>query len=137
VLLKLTAYGVLSRGLLSGSVTPTRPAQRSDLRGHLPRFSGENLTRNLALANSLRSIATEKGVTASQLAIAWVLSRGQDIFPLIGARRRAQLAEALGATALSLSSADLERIEAAVPTSAVAGDRYPAAHMAHLESERQ
>jgi aryl-alcohol dehydrogenase-like predicted oxidoreductase len=85
---------------------------------------------------SLRAIATEKGATVAQLAIAWVASRGEDIVPLIGSRTRAQLAEALGALDVRLTSEDLARIERAVPASAVAGDRYPTPLMKHLDSER-
>ena len=128
----VTAYGVLSRGLLSGST----PAAKGDFRAHMPRFSGENRARNEALIASLRTVATEKGVTPSQLAIAWVLAKGDSIVPVIGARTRPQLAEALGALSVALSAADLSRIEAAVPASAVAGTRYDERQMRMLDSER-
>jgi aryl-alcohol dehydrogenase-like predicted oxidoreductase len=128
----VTAYGVLSRGLLSGST----PAGPGDFRAYLPRFSGENAERNRQLVQALEALALEKGVTASQLAIAWVLARGRNIVPLVGARTRLQLQESLGAREVQLSSADLARIEAAVPASAVAGTRYDAHQMQMLDSER-
>ena len=132
----VTAYGVLSRGLLSGHWSKEHSENSQDFRGHLPRFSGENLDRNLLLVEALRSIAQEQNATVAQLAIAWVLSQGDDIVPLIGARRRNRLDEALGALDLRLTDDDLTRIEAAVPHNAVAGDRYHADQMAMLDSER-
>src|SRR5207247_266894 len=107
-----------------------------DFRAHLPRFSGENREQNLRLVDALRTIAAEKGASVAQLAIAWVLSRGEDIVPLVGARRRDRLAEALGALDVRLSAEDLASIERAVPPGAVAGDRYAAEQMAMLDSER-
>ncbi len=133
----LTAYGVLSRGLLSGHWSKERSQQATDFRGHLPRFSGENLDRNLSLVEALRGIAQEHDATVAQVVIAWVFSRGNDIIPLIGARRRDRLQEALGALDLHLSDNDLARIEAAVPPDAVAGDRYDAGQMAMLDSEKR
>jgi aryl-alcohol dehydrogenase-like predicted oxidoreductase len=132
----LTAYGVLSRGLISGHWSPDRTLAGSDFRARAPRFQGENLQRNLALAEQLQATAAEHGATAAQAAIAWVLSRGEDIVPLIGARTRERLHEALGAVELQLSPEDLERIERAVPADAAAGERYPEAQMAALDSER-
>jgi aryl-alcohol dehydrogenase-like predicted oxidoreductase len=102
----------------------------------MPRFQGENLQHNLALVEALREIAGDKGVSVAQIAFAWVLSRGEDIVPLVGARRRDQLEEALGALDVELSPDDLERIERAVPPGAAAGDRYGAPQMADLDSER-
>jgi aryl-alcohol dehydrogenase-like predicted oxidoreductase len=128
----VTAYGVLSRGLVSGS----RPSGPGDFRAHSPRWQGANFDANQALIDRLRAIAAEKGVSAVQLAIAWVLSRGEDIMPLIGARTRAQLTESLGALAVSLSGDELRRIEDAVPAEAVAGTRYAEAQMRMLDSER-
>lgn len=128
----LTAYGVLSRGLLSGS----KPKSPRDLRAHLPRFSGENLQRNERLVDTLRQLATEKSTTASQLAIAWVLAKAPNIVPLVGARTRTQLAESLGALQVTLTAADVERIEAALPPAAVAGTRYDESQMRALDSER-
>jgi aryl-alcohol dehydrogenase-like predicted oxidoreductase len=132
-----TAYGVLSRGLLSGHWSKGQPQQVGDFRGHLPRFSGENLDRNLSLVEALRDIAQEQNATVAQVAIAWVLSRGNDIIPLIGARRRDRLKEALGALNLQLSEAELAQIEAAIPLDAVAGDRYSQDQMAMLDSEKR
>ncbi len=133
----ITAYGVLSRGLVSGHWPAAGTGSRRDFRAHLPRFSGENLQRNLALVERLRAIADRKGATVAQLAIAWVLSRGEDIVPLVGARRRERLTESLGAAGLVLSGADLAEIEAVVPADAAAGTRYDAGQMAMLDSERR
>ena len=130
--LGITAYGVLSRGLLSGSPV-TSP---KDLRNHMPRFRGDNYTKNQALVNTLSAIAASKNATASQVAIAWVMSRGADIVPLIGARRRPQLAESLKALELKLSTEELAQIEHAVPADAVAGTRYPEEQMRWLDSEK-
>jgi aryl-alcohol dehydrogenase-like predicted oxidoreductase len=132
----ITAYGVLSRGLISGHWSPERPLAPGDFRGGMPRFSGENLDRNLALVEQLRAVADEKAATVAQLAIAWVLSRGEDIVPLVGARRRDRLREALGALEVELTADDAAAIEAALPHQAVAGDRYDARQMAILDSER-
>ena len=131
----VTAYGVLSRGLISGHWRRKPPAP-SDWRAHGPRFSGENLERNLALVEALRALSHERQVSVAQLAIAWVRAQGADIIALIGARRREQLAEALGALPVRLTPADLAAIERAVPTGAAAGERYAPAQMAHLDSER-
>jgi len=130
----MTAYGVLSRGLISDSALAG--GSRSGFRSMSPRFQGENLDRNLALVQALKEIATEKGCTVAQLAIAWVYARGQDIVPLIGARKPARLAEALQALDVTLTPQDLARIDAAAPVGAVAGERYPAAQVAMLDSER-
>jgi aryl-alcohol dehydrogenase-like predicted oxidoreductase len=132
----ITAYGVLSRGLISGHWSRDRDVVSNDFRARSPRFSRENLDRNLELAEALRSIADAKGATAAQAAIAWVLSRGEDIVPLVGARRRDRLTESLGALDLELSDADLETIERAVPAERAAGDRYDAHQMAMLDSEK-
>jgi len=130
----VTAYGVLSRGLLGGTCAQPRGAR--DFRARFPRFQGENLQRNLALVEALRRVAREKGATPAQLAIAWVLSRGSDILPLIGARTREQLREALAALDFTLGKDELDRIARAVPAEQVAGSRYPPAQMAMLDSER-
>jgi aryl-alcohol dehydrogenase-like predicted oxidoreductase len=132
----VTAYGVLARGLISGHWSKDRPAAGRDIRGFSPRFQGDNLDHNLALAEALGRVAAEKGVTTAQLAIAWVAAQGDDIFPLIGARKRERLGEALGALEVRLTADDLATIEAAVPKGAAAGDRYPTALMAHLDSEK-
>jgi aryl-alcohol dehydrogenase-like predicted oxidoreductase len=134
--ISLSAYGVLSRGLLSGAWSKDRVTDARDFRSHVPRFSGDNLEKNLALVENLRQIAEEKRTTVAQLAIAWVLSRGEDVIPLIGARRRSHLEEALRGVELHLSPDDIERIEAAVPANAVAGDRYDAGQMTMLDSEK-
>jgi aryl-alcohol dehydrogenase-like predicted oxidoreductase len=130
----ITAYGVLSRGLISGHWSKER--QVADFRGSSPRFQGENLDRNLALVDAIRAIAEAKGVSVAQIAIAWALARGPDIVPVIGARRRDRLAESLGALDVTLTSADLAALEAAVPKDAAAGSRYDEGQMAHLDSER-
>jgi aryl-alcohol dehydrogenase-like predicted oxidoreductase len=134
----VTAYGVLSRGLLSGHWSKQRADTLTphDFRATAPRFTGENLDKNLALVDTLSELAEEKGATAAQLAIAWVLSRGDEIVPLVGARRRERLTEALGALELELSADDLARIEQAVPAGGAAGERYQAQQMAILDSER-
>jgi aryl-alcohol dehydrogenase-like predicted oxidoreductase len=128
----VTAYGVLSRGLLSGS----RPSGPGDFRGHLPRFASDNFARNQSLVRALRELAVEMGCTAAQLAIAWVLARGPGIVPVIGARTRTQVAEALGALEVRLSPGDMDRLEAVVPPEAVAGTRYAEQQMTRLDSER-
>ena len=130
----MTAYGVLSRGLISESALSG--GSRGGFRSHSPRFQGENFDKNLNLVRALKAIADEKGCTVAQLAIAWVAARGPDIVPLIGARKRERLAEAIGALNVSLTSNDLARIDAAAPASAVAGDRYAPEQMAMLDSER-
>jgi aryl-alcohol dehydrogenase-like predicted oxidoreductase len=131
----VTAYGVLSRGLLGGQLDASTALSPDDFPGRAPRFQGENLQRNLALVAALAAVATAKGATTAQLAIAWVLHGGADIVPLVGARRRDRLAEALGAIDLELDAGDLARIEAAVPAAAVAGDRYDTHGMRMLDSE--
>jgi aryl-alcohol dehydrogenase-like predicted oxidoreductase len=134
----VTAYGVLSRGLLSGHWSMEREASLTphDFRASAPRFQGENLERNLELVETLRAVADEKDATVAQLAIAWALSRGEDVVPLVGARTRERLAESLGAVDVDLTHDDLVRIEEAVPVAAVAGDRYHAEQMSILDSER-
>ena len=130
----VTAYGVLSRGLLSGHWDPAR--ENAGFRSRAPRFQDENLRRNLALAEALRSVAAQRGATVAQAAIAWVAAQGEDIVPLVGARRREQLTESLAAADLRLSADDLAAIEWAVPAGSAAGSRYPEAQMAGLDSER-
>ncbi|MEV0461771.1 aldo/keto reductase [Nocardia tengchongensis] len=132
----ITAYGVLSRGLLSDSVRSGQQFAPSDFRAHSPRFQGENLDANLRLVDALAKIAAERQVSVAQLAIAWALSRGTDIVPLIGARKPERWAEAVAAADIQLSEAELATIEAAVPADQVAGGRYAPAQMAMLDSER-
>ena len=131
--IRITAYGVLGRGLLSGRWSAERSA--GDPRSRFPRFSGDNLTHNLALVEQLRAVADGHGITVGQLAIAWVRARGDDILPLAGVRTRAQLAESLGLLAVKLTPADLARLDEIAPHGAAAGDRYDAHAMAMLDSE--
>jgi aryl-alcohol dehydrogenase-like predicted oxidoreductase len=132
----VTAYGVLSRGLISGHFSAERELPATDFRSHAPRFAPENRARNLAIVDALRDIAQAEGATVAQLAIAWVLGRGEDIVPLVGARTRERLNEALGALEAGLDADDLAALERAVPPGAAVGDRYPEAQMAVLDSER-
>lgn len=132
----VTAYGVLSRGLISGHWTKATRTGNGDFRGLSPRFQAGNVDRNLALVEALRQVADRLGASVAQVAIAWVASRGADIFPLIGARKRDQLTESLGALAVKLSESDLAAIEKAVPKGAAAGGRYAEAQLAHLDSEK-
>ncbi|HEY3835745.1 MAG TPA: aldo/keto reductase [Bryobacteraceae bacterium] len=128
----VTAYGILSRGLLSRS----KPAENGDFRKHLPRFTGANLEKNHALVKGLSDFAAARGVTAPQVALAWVLHQGADIVPLVGARKRTQLAESLAALDLKLSPEDLRELESVVGPGDVAGTRYDAMQMKMLDSER-
>jgi aryl-alcohol dehydrogenase-like predicted oxidoreductase len=129
----VTAYGILSRGLLSAAA---RDIGAGDPRQRFPRFQGDNLRRNLGLVAALEKIGQDTGATTAQLAFAWALSRGDDIIPLIGTKRRDRLAEALGSLDLRLGGEQLAALEAAVPPGEVAGDRYDAHSMAALDSER-
>jgi aryl-alcohol dehydrogenase-like predicted oxidoreductase len=132
----ITAYGVLSRGILSGRVPAA--SSKGDIRVvRMPRYAQGNLAKNLALVATLGAIGKEKGATAAQLAIAWARSRGSDIVPVIGARRRVQLDESLGALTLTLTAGDLARIDAAVSPELTSGERYDPTQMAHLDSEAQ
>jgi aryl-alcohol dehydrogenase-like predicted oxidoreductase len=128
----LTAYGVLGRGLISGHWSAGHAAGPGDIRGFSPRFSTGNVEHNLALVEALRGVAEAKGCTVAQLAIAWVAAQGEDVVPLVGARTRERLAEALPALELTLTADDLTEIEKAVPAGAARGDRYPSAHMSSL-----
>jgi aryl-alcohol dehydrogenase-like predicted oxidoreductase len=134
----ITAYGVLSRGLLSGHWSQERAEGLTphDFRASAPRFTGENLERNLALVETLRVLAEGQGATVAQIAIAWALSRGDDVVPLVGARRRDRLTEALGALEFDLTADDLQRLDEAIPVDAAAGERYQPEQMAGLDSER-
>jgi aryl-alcohol dehydrogenase-like predicted oxidoreductase len=128
----VTAYGVLSRGLLTGS--PLAP--KGDLRAHMPRFVGENLARNRKLIDTLNRLAAERGVAPAQLAIAWVLAKDSTIVPVIGARTRRQLEESLAALEIQLTNEEISRLEEAIPASEVAGSRYAEMQMRALDSER-
>jgi aryl-alcohol dehydrogenase-like predicted oxidoreductase len=134
----ITAYGVLSRGLISGHWQ--KNSEKGDFRSRSPRFSGENLDTNLALVEKLRSVAEKIGVSVAQVAIAWVTARADQqkasIVPLVGARRRDRLTESLGAMNVKLTSDQLADIERAIPPDAAAGARYPEAQLAHMDSER-
>lgn len=132
----MTAYGVLSRGLLTGA----KPSEKGDVRAHMPRFSAENAEKNRPLVDALARVAAEKGVSPAQLAIAWVRAKGAaqgvTIVPVMGARTRKQLTEALSSLDVSLDASEVASLEAAVPASQVAGTRYPEAQMAMLDSEK-
>jgi len=125
----MTAYGVLSRGLLSGHWQAGHGTEPGDFRAHSPRFAEGNVDHNLRLVEALRAIAVARGHSVAQIAIAWVAARGADIVPLVGARTRERLSEALGALDVELTAEDLATIERAVPAGAAKGDRYPTAMM--------
>lgn len=132
----ITAYGVLSRGLISGHWSKTQSSAR-DFRLMTPRFQGANIDANLMLVEPLRAIAADLGVTVAQVAIAWVAAQGDDIVPLVGARRRDRLAEALGALNVKLSPAHLAALDKAFPPGIAKGERYAAEQIAHLDSEKR
>jgi len=127
-----TLYGIFSRGLLTGS----KPASPTDFRAYLPRFTGDNASKNADVAASLARFATSKSMSTAQLLIAWTRARQPGFLPLIGARTVAQLQDSLGALDHALTSADLEALEKLVPRDAVAGERYAKQQIAHLDSER-
>ncbi len=133
--LSITAYGVLGRGLISGYWSPDR-AGATDFRSHTPRFQAGNLSRNLKIVEALRAVAGELGLTVAQAAIAWVSAQGADIVPLVGARSTRRLAESLVAAGITLNDIDQQRLTSVAPIGSVAGERYPAHAMAHLDSER-
>jgi aryl-alcohol dehydrogenase-like predicted oxidoreductase len=132
----VTAYGVLSRGLISGHFSAERELPAGDFRSRAPRFSAANRAHNLALVGALRVVADGKQATVAQVAFAWALTRGEDIVPLVGARTRERLTEALGALDLELSADDLDELERSFPRNVAAGERYPSPQMAALDSER-
>lgn len=121
----IVPFSPLGRGFLTGSITSTADLPADDLRRALPRFADDNIDRNLAVVAELRAMAEEKGVTAGQLALAWVQSRGADVVPIPGTKRRTYLEQNVAATEIELSAEDLARIEAAAPAEAFAGARYP------------
>ena len=135
--ISMTAYGVFSRGLLTGHVPSRKSASQGDVRGHFPRFQGQNLERNQQMISRLQELAREKGVTVAQIALGWILTKGSDIIPIPGARRREQLNESLECLKLSFSPDEIAAMERAVPEGSVAGDRYMAEQMAVLDSERK
>jgi aryl-alcohol dehydrogenase-like predicted oxidoreductase len=132
----ITAYGVLSRGLISGHFSAERELAPTDFRSRAPRFSAANRAHNLALVDALRALAEARGATVAQLAIAWVLAQGEDIVALIGARTPERLREALGSVEIELSVDDLAALDRAIPPGAAVGERYPEPQMAALDSER-
>jgi len=133
--LSITAYGVLGRGLISGYWSPDRGGA-TDFRSHTPRFQAENLAHNLKIVEALRAVAEELGLTVAQAAIAWVSAQGADIVPLVGARSTRRLAESLVAANIRLNDIEQQRLANIAPMGSVAGERYPAYAMAHLDSER-
>jgi pyridoxine 4-dehydrogenase len=135
--ISMTAYGVFSRGLLTGHVPSRESASQGDVRGHFPRFQGQNLERNQQMISRLQELARKKGVTVAQIALGWILTKGSDIIPIPGARRREQLNESLECLQLSFSPDEIAAMERAVPEGSVAGDRYMAEQMAVLDSERK
>jgi aryl-alcohol dehydrogenase-like predicted oxidoreductase len=132
----VTAYGVLSRGLLGGHWSAQQSVAPGDFRAHAPRFSGENLDHNLELVERLRALAAPLGVSVAAVAIAWVLARSEQVIALVGARTRERLADALTALDVDLDDRAMEALEAAFPRGIAAGTRYPEAGMAQLDSER-
>jgi len=128
----VTAYGVLSRGLLSSAT----PSKGGDYRAFLPRFAGENGEKNRKLVELLRELAHARSISVPQLCIAWVLAKGKDIVPLVGSRTRKQLEDSLGALQVALSAEDVREIEQAVPATAISGTRYDERQMKMLDSER-
>ncbi len=128
----VTAYGVLSRGLLSGS----RPTEKGDFRRFLPRYTGANLTENQRLVDALRAVAAERGVTAVELALCWAMGRGEDIVPILGSRKVSQWEELAGALDMRLTEEEAGRLEEALPADKVQGTRYDKQAMTHLDSER-
>lgn len=132
----ITAYGVLARGLISGHWSKGSGKVGKDYRPMSPRFQGTNLDANLALAEQLRAIAAGIGATPAQVAIAWVAAQGEEIVPLVGARTRNRLTEALGATKVNLTPVQLATLAKAFPPSVASGTRYAAEQMAHLDSEK-
>jgi pyridoxine 4-dehydrogenase len=131
----ITAYGVLARGLISGHWSKDRSGAQ-DFRANSPRFQGQNLDANLALVDALRAIAGEIGASPAQVAIGWVAAQGNDIVPLVGARRRDRLSEALGARDLKLTDAHLATLAKAFPPGIAAGARYPESQLEHMDSEK-
>jgi pyridoxine 4-dehydrogenase len=132
----ITAYGVLSRGLIGGHFSSEHEFAAGDFRSAAPRFSAANRAHNLALVDSLRELAETKQATVAQIAIAWVLAKGPEIIALVGSRTPERLREALGALAVELSPSELTELERALPPDAAVGDRYPEHQMSVLDSER-
>ena len=130
----VVAYSPLGRGFLSGSITSPDDFDEDDFRRDHPRFSGENFDRNLELVARVRGLATAKGITPSQLAIAWVLAQGSDVVPIPGTKRRRYLEENAGALEVELTPEDLAAIEEVMPRGSAAGKRYAPEHMANVNA---
>jgi aryl-alcohol dehydrogenase-like predicted oxidoreductase len=130
----LVAYSPLGRGFLSGRITSPDDFGEHDFRRDHPRFTGENFARNLELVDQVRQLAASKGVTPSQLAIAWVLAQGDDVVAIPGTKRRSYLEENLGALDVELTGEDLAAIERVTPRGSVAGERYTPEHMANVDA---
>jgi aryl-alcohol dehydrogenase-like predicted oxidoreductase len=128
------AYSPLGRGALTGTITSIKSLDERDSRRMLPRFQSGNLERNLTLVSELEQIAAEKGVTPSQLAVAWVLAQGEDIVPIPGTKRVRYLEENIGATEVELTADDLRRLDEAFPRGAATGDRYPDMTRVNIEA---
>jgi aryl-alcohol dehydrogenase-like predicted oxidoreductase len=125
-------YSPLGRGFLSGAITRPEDLAADDYRRHSPRFQGENFTKNLQLVDRVKAIATEKGITPGQLALAWLLAQGEDIVPIPGTKRRTYLEENVAAVDITLTPEELRRIDEVAPKGIAAGDRYPAQHLSAL-----
>ncbi len=123
----IVPFSPLGRGFLTGAVTSVQELPEGDMRRGLPRFAEDNFARNMAIVEALRALAADKGVTAGQLALAWVQAKGSDVVPIPGTKRRKYLEENVGAAELELSEEDIAAIEKAAPLEAVAGARYPEA----------
>jgi aryl-alcohol dehydrogenase-like predicted oxidoreductase len=121
----IVAYSPLGRGFLTGQITSTDDFPEGDFRKFLPRFRGDSFETNIALVDRVRSLAEAKGCTPGQLALAWVLSRGDDVVPIPGTKRRTYLAENVAALEVELTASDLAAVEAVFATGVVSGDRYP------------
>jgi aryl-alcohol dehydrogenase-like predicted oxidoreductase len=130
----VVAYSPLGRGFLSGRITSPDDFGEDDFRRGHPRFTGENFARNLELVERVRRLAAAKGITPSQLAIAWVLSRGDDVVPIPGTKRRGYLEENAGALEVELTADDLAAIEEVTPRGSVAGERYTPELMANVDA---
>jgi aryl-alcohol dehydrogenase-like predicted oxidoreductase len=127
-----TLYGIFSRGLLTGSKT----TGQGDYRAHLPRFTGAAKAKNDAVVAAVHAFAKARDLTSGQLAVAWALAKQPKFVPIVGAKNRAQLADSLAALDKPLSAKDVSELEALVPADAIAGTRYGAEQMAHLDSEK-
>lgn len=128
----LVAYSPLGRGFLTGQLTSPDDFAPDDYRRNSPRFQGENFLKNLEVVARVKAIAARKGITAGQLALAWVLAQGDDIVPIPGTKRRSYLEENIAAGGITISSAELAEIAAALPKGAASGERYPASMMAFI-----